>query len=160
MINLKKVREVVGLNQEEMGEVLHLSREMISKMETGKFVMQPRTLSMLMSFLRDHDYILLEDGTIEKISVSPGSDSDKVKELQGQLIQQQTIRIKNLENLVADKLLLLEAYQKVMMVEFANFEAAVLQKDHNIVSRQLVERLQAEMEGIRKDTVRFYSLGS
>jgi transcriptional regulator with XRE-family HTH domain len=163
MINIKKIREAVGYSQEELGEALHLSREMISKMETGRVVIQPRTISALQVFLRENNYILQPDGSLEKIMSAPVNqvtDSDRVRDLQDRLINQQTLQIKNLESMVAEKLLLFEAYQKVLLVEVGRISARIKEEDQNVVSRRLVEQLRIELEQTHKDTLRHYSFSS
>jgi transcriptional regulator with XRE-family HTH domain len=160
MFSLKKIREAIGLSQEELAEVLHLSREMVSKMETEKVGVHPRTMATLQNYLVSNSYVLNDDGSITKLSKPAADPNERINLLQDLLIKQQTVRIHSLENLLTDKLVLLEAYLKVFLVEYGHFYSRTFGEPEIDVSKRLVERLRIEIENIQNDLKRYYSKSS
>jgi transcriptional regulator with XRE-family HTH domain len=157
MINLRTIRDYLGLNQDEMAEVLHISRSMVAKLESGKHELTPRTTSILVSYLRDNNLVLNDSGEIVPF-ISERDNTHKIQNLQDQLIESQLVRIRHLEQLVGDKLLMLEAYAKVGLVEMSRVSAKVNSQTEQDVSRRLAEALRVELQKIQQETLRHYSL--
>lgn len=153
MSHIKKIRDTLGMTQEELGDILHLTREMISRLENGKAVVQPRTMKLLEVFAKERGYSLTIDGDY----VSMDRDPATINHLQERMLEQQTIHIRNLEKLISDKLLLNEAYLKVLTVELNNLAAFLKKEDADVRAKRMANMLHEELESIRKDTMIFYS---
>jgi len=64
--NIKKLRDIRNNTQEELGRVLNLPKQSISRIEKGKRTVSPDELKKIALFFRIHENFILNDGWIDQ----------------------------------------------------------------------------------------------
>lgn len=126
---LRIIREQLRLSQEKMANALKISREMVSKMETGKVDISTRTVAMLSNYFADNNLIFNEASTsIEQFNNQTNITVENLTAKGGHNLQNQ---LEILQAQLEQKEKFIEQQQRIIDVLSSQLEILSYQKKAN-----------------------------